>query len=108
MAIVNASVVPGDDLENLRLGTRRQYTSPWTNILDGEVQEFPHRLGEVPWRVSVIYSEQPDGRYPVEASGNVTIAYTNIDADQGKDITHVKITNNFSDSIVRYFQVRAM
>ncbi len=108
MAIVNASITDADQVENIRLGTRRQYTSPWTNIVDGETIEFAHGLGEVPWRVSVIRSESDNGRLPIEASANITIAYSDVDSTQGTETTHVKITNNFSDGVIRYFQVRAM
>jgi len=106
MPIIADSPVGGDRQENLRLGARRQYTSPWTLIVNGVAVAFEHGLGEVPWRVSVIRSEASDGAYPVESNGDVTIAYTDLDATPGTEITHLKITNNEGND--RYFQVRAL
>lgn len=104
--IVNKNPDPRGQAEDLRLGTRRQYTSPWTKIIDGEALAFAHGLGEVPWTVSVIRSEESDGRYPVESSGDVTIAYIDLDDTKGSEMTHIKITNNVGSD--EYFQVRAM
>ncbi len=115
MSIVNASLTPGDELENLRLGTRKQYTSPWTLIKAGDSAYFQHGLGEIPAMVRVCQSEDSGGLLQCPAL-DIEIEYTDRGetegvATQGSESTHVRITNFSGDGpsgTGLYFQVMAM
>lgn len=88
-----------DEMENLRLGTRDQWESEWTVINDGETHSFTHTLGEIPWMVDVLYSEQTAGGQARDGNASVTIT---------KTATTITCLSNFSAGIVYYFKVRAM
>jgi hypothetical protein len=85
-----------DVIEHLRQGTREQYESEWTLIVDTTSHTFTHNLGEVPWVVDVIGSKVDDGKNPVDRNADVTVV---------KDDEEITITNNVTAD--EYFKVRA-
>jgi hypothetical protein len=99
MPIRDSSAFDDEQLENLRLGTRQQYTSDWTVINDSETHTFTHNLGEIPWIVDVAYSEQDQGGLARDANSDVTVVKTS---------ETITCTSNFSAGRTYYFQVRAM
>ncbi len=115
MSIVNASLTAGDELENLRLGTRKQYTSAWTLIKASDSAYFQHRLGEIPVTVRHCQSEDSGGLLPSPAL-DIEIEYTDLGetegvVTQGSESTHIRITNFSGDGpegTGLYFQVMAM
>jgi len=99
MPIRDEGFLKSKEMENLRLGTRQQYTSEWTVINDGETHTFIHLLEEVPWVVSAVYSESAQGNLARDATSNVTLT---------KSRDNITCLNGFSDAVMRYFQIRAM
>lgn len=90
---IKGQPIGGDPLEHLRKGTREQYESPWTAIAALGSATFTHELGEIPWTVDVLKSEQADGRAPVPAT--VTVVKT-------------ETTISVVATDTGYYQVRAM
>ena len=84
-------------IEQLRLGTRRQYISDWTLIPDGATKSFTHGLGEVPWVCDVVKSETADGKNPTSANADVTASKTS---------TAISVESALGSDA--YFQVRAL
>ena len=96
----SSGFIATDEVENLRLGTREQFQSEWTVILDTETHTFTHGLSEIPWVCDVVYSENAQGGQARDASSVTTVSKTD---------TTITIANTFGDDdFVRYFQVRAM
>jgi hypothetical protein len=93
-----------DELQALREGTREQFESSWTWVAASVTGEsgsvtFTHHLGEVPWAVDVIFSENASGKTPqVPDSANYTVAKTN---------TTITLQNDSTDAGY-YFKVRAL
>ena len=89
-----------DEIENVRLGTREQWISDWASINDTETHTFNHPLDEIPWVVSVIYSETQQGYLARDATADVTVTKTD---------SAITVLNGIgNDDFLRYFQVRAM
>lgn len=84
-------------VEHLREGTREQYESGWVRVAAGADATFTHELGEIPWMVDVLQSEQSDGRAPIDGNANVTLT---------KDSSTITLTNGYGADA--YFYVRAM
>ena len=86
-------------LEHLRLWTREQYESEWRQIgADPATYTFTHELGEIPWIVDVLYSDNSDGKGTA-----VPTTFTPAIAKTERTITVRK-----TDSAAHYFKVRAM
>jgi hypothetical protein len=108
-----------ENLEHIREGTREQYESEWLFFPSGARREVRHNLGEIPWVVSVVRSDDATGSVVERASwetledpwafgqsANVRIAYADIDGTTGSGINSLTLTNNMTTSV--YFKVRAM
>ncbi len=69
--------------EQLRAGTRQQYTSEWRLIVASASHAFTHGLGEVPWVCDVVESYGSDGAKPTTSSATVTKTDTTITVTNG-------------------------
>jgi len=116
MPIFNAAITDADQIENLRLGTRKQYVSPWSRIKAGQFLFFEHGLNEVPVSVNICVSEDSGGGGR-ELATDVVVEYTDLgqnspgNYNRGSESTHIKLTNFGSsgpDGNGLYFQLRAM
>jgi hypothetical protein len=99
MPIRSDTAFDDDKIENLRLGTREQYESGWRLIEEGEDFAFQHNLGEVPWVVDVLYSEESNGGNARDGNSDTTVT---------KTFEEITCQNDFTDGRTRYFKVRAM
>ena len=84
-------------IEDVRLGTRQQYESDWLYIEAEGAAEFAHGLGELPWLIDVLASENSDGT-DAAAATPITVAKTD---------TTITVTND-STTTASFFRVRAL
>lgn len=116
MSIVNSALTDADEIENVRLGTRKQYISPWVRLKASQETYFAHGLGEPPWTINVCVSEDSNGAY-LQPTDDVVVENTDLglakpgDYTRGSESTHIRLTSfagNGPDGNGLYFRVTAM
>jgi hypothetical protein len=96
-------------LDHYRQGTHEVYESAWTQIRHGSPTikaEFLHELGEVPMMVSVLVSDESDGRSPRDATSDMTVTFGDASATRSTETTTLTVENTSGGDL--YFKVRAM
>lgn len=95
------------ELDHLAKGTRQQYESEWTRIPDGGAVEFRHELDEIPWTVSLLRSDDSDGKFAVAAAAtDFTITYADEAGSSDSGMSTLTVTSGYGSAT--YIKVRAM